>query len=80
MVKDKCDNLLGCLIKDASSREDVTRNADERDLDNGLRRTNTVRNKKCNGERGGCLRRGRFGRGAILANPLEVTWGVGKCE
>jgi hypothetical protein len=38
MVRDKCDDLLGCLIKDTSSREDVARNADKGDLDNGLGR------------------------------------------
>jgi hypothetical protein len=37
-MRDKCDDLLGCLIKDASSREDVARNADKRDLDDGLGR------------------------------------------
>jgi hypothetical protein len=40
MRRDKCDDLLGCLVKDASSREDVARNADKGDLHNrlGLRR------------------------------------------
>jgi len=35
-VRDECDDLLGCLVKDAPSREDVARNADKCDLDNGL--------------------------------------------
>jgi len=38
MTRDECDDLLCCLIKDASSRENVARNADKRDLDNGLGR------------------------------------------
>jgi hypothetical protein len=37
-MRDKCDDLLGCLIKNASSGEDVARNADKGDLDNGLGR------------------------------------------
>jgi hypothetical protein len=31
-------NLLRLLIEDASPREDVTGNTDNRDLDNGLRK------------------------------------------
>ena len=37
-MADNDNDLLRCFIKDASPGEDVARNADQRDLDNGLRR------------------------------------------
>jgi hypothetical protein len=76
-MREKCDDLLCCLIKDASSREDVARNANKGDLDNGLRSEHGQKYSTTEDEEGR-LRRGRFERGTILVNlPLgwKVTWG-----